>query len=144
MTLADYEQHIFTCVKRPRQCPLECGETFFDLTTARQHWKVCKKAMIECPDCKEKLVHAEWLEHKAKCEELYMTCECKVRLRKDKHEEHLLLNCDEQVIDCPNGCGMRIKRKRLILKRHGAEPPHDCIRDLIIEKTAGENQIRSL
>ncbi|CAI8020339.1 TNF receptor-associated factor 4 [Geodia barretti] len=95
------------CPKRPFSCP-HCGYTSTYETVTREHWPMCGKFPLVCPnECTDGSIERRSL------------------------KRHLSQECPEQEVDCEfsyTGCTARVKRRRLT--EHIKENIQDHLRSL--------------
>lgn len=89
MKYADVQTFYRKTAKVSLVCPQGCPENFEKIYDAIEHFHLCEKGKSMCPTCFELIDNA--------IEKKYP----------GKHAE----TCPEVIIECPNNCGKRVKRK---------------------------------
>lgn len=95
----------------------------------------CLKVMVKCKHegCNFETEKENLRIHMANCKFRLFLCECNAEIKVKQKEKHFKV-CPNRTIDCPNGCGMKIKRFKLqahLIECNGTGPKEPVKENLL-------------
>eukprot|EP00730_Choanoeca_flexa_P007439 TRINITY_DN12333_c8_g1_i2.p1 TRINITY_DN12333_c8_g1~~TRINITY_DN12333_c8_g1_i2.p1 ORF type:complete len:806 (+),score=159.43 TRINITY_DN12333_c8_g1_i2:44-2419(+) len=126
-------------------CPhknLGCEEVLEIESVTHHLYNGCKYRVTQCDNagCSFSCLEADMPAHKLKCDYRLVACTnpgChRNDLRPSELEDHVLQRCWHTIINCPYGCGAKIKRSEFRM--------HACSRELVPRLTQLEDHVRTL
>ena len=120
--LDEYDAHIAECGFVVLDCPNEGCADKIPRNLLDEHLSMlCRRRLIDCTCCKEKVAYEEMSEHPEKCLDVEVTCDnsgCSVKLYRRELQDHKDI-CRKSIISCPfSEVGCEVIVLRADLQKH--------------------------
>ena len=117
--LDEYDAHVAECGFVVVDCPSDgCTDKILKKFLHEHLSLACRRRLVECPVCKEKVINEEMQSHPAKCPDVEIKCTnigCSTKIYRRQQVAHENV-CSKAVISCPYsvvGCDYPMYRKDL-------------------------------